>query len=205
MQFSEKIKREVKEKSNFQCILCGNKLVEVHHIILQNEGENGLFENAVALCARCHMIFGGNPLKRKEIIEKRNLRYKQNEKKEEWYYDKKYEDQMESIKYQRKKDNIVINIDILEKDNFERAVNKIYFMIYQIQHKNPNKKIILIVNIDGQREDIPDELDIFSKEREVIKFIKEKIKGRGHILEKACKSYEQNERKFIYMRDRKNV
>lgn len=83
MQFSEKIKREVKEKSNFQCILCGNKLVEVHHIILQNEGENGLFENAVALCARCHMIFGGNPLKRKEIIEKRNLRYKQNEKKEE--------------------------------------------------------------------------------------------------------------------------
>lgn len=112
---------------------------------------------------------------------------------------------MESIKYQRKKDNIVINIDILEKDNFERAVNKIYFMIYQIQHKNPNKKIILIVNIDGQREDIPDELDIFSKEREVIKFIKEKIKGRGHILEKACKSYEQNERKFIYMRDRKNV
>ena len=82
MAFSEKLKKEVKEKSDFKCVLCGSSIVEIHHIIPQNEGGPDTFDNAVALCASYHLIYGGNPLKRGEIVRKRDEVYRKQEEKQ---------------------------------------------------------------------------------------------------------------------------
>ena len=38
MPFSEKVKLEAKQRSNFQCCICSSPFVEVHHIIPQEDG-----------------------------------------------------------------------------------------------------------------------------------------------------------------------
>ena len=75
MGFSERVKYEAKRKAAFQCCRCRSIGVEVHHIIPQEHGGSDDMENAAALCPRCHTYFGGNPDKRKEIIQMRDLWY----------------------------------------------------------------------------------------------------------------------------------
>ena len=150
MSFSEKTKREAKEKSNFKCVLCGSDIVEIHHIIPQEEGGPDTLDNAVALCASCHLIYGGNPLKREEIIEKRDELYKLQEKNQmcNFYGMEKAEGR---CKVPIDPDNIVIFYKIKEKENFEMAANRIYNLIYRIQEENPYKDRTLILEIEGHR------------------------------------------------------
>src|SRR3989344_8666570 len=77
MAFSETIKRVAKEKSHYKCCWCQqiNGTLDVHHIIPQAENGPDTNDNAVPLCKNCHDTFGSNPIKRKEIREKRDWWY----------------------------------------------------------------------------------------------------------------------------------
>ena len=77
MPFGEKVKREVKERAAFRCCRCQNVGIQVHHIIPEEHGGEDTIENASPLCASCHVGFGDNPKKRKEITEMRDWWYKQ--------------------------------------------------------------------------------------------------------------------------------
>jgi hypothetical protein len=80
MPFTEAIKREAKQRSNFQCAACRQPFVEVHHLIPQSEGGPDSLENACPLCARCHDLAGGNPDKRKQLREIRDFQWESNAK-----------------------------------------------------------------------------------------------------------------------------
>lgn len=154
MAFSEKLKKEVKEKSDFKCVLCGSSIVEIHHIIPQNEGGPDTFDNAVALCASYHLIYGGNPLKRGEIVRKRDEVYrKQEEKQRELLNLCRMEKAEGRYKVPVDSNNIVITYRVKENENFETAASKIYKSIYRIQEQNPDKERTLIVEIEGHRND----------------------------------------------------
>lgn len=83
MSFNERIKKEVKKKSGFACCCCQitSMSVEVHHIIPESEGGSDTFENAAALCPKCHADYGDNQQKRKAIKERRDWWYEIVEKK----------------------------------------------------------------------------------------------------------------------------
>jgi len=63
MPFSEKIKKEVREKSRHCCVFCKKFFLstEVHHIIPEAYGGPDTIENAVLLCRNHHTQFGHNP------------------------------------------------------------------------------------------------------------------------------------------------
>jgi HNH endonuclease len=75
MPFSEPAKLEAKRKAHFCCVVCHQPFVEVHHIIPQAAAGTDDLDNAAPLCALCHDHFGGNPDKRKQIREMRDLWY----------------------------------------------------------------------------------------------------------------------------------
>ena len=64
MAFKERLKKEVRIKSDGRCVICHNPFVDIHHIKPQAEGGEDTIDNAVALCAYCHDLFGANPTKR---------------------------------------------------------------------------------------------------------------------------------------------
>jgi hypothetical protein len=75
MPFTEAIKLVAKRRAHFSCVVCRQPFVEIHHIIPQAAGGTDDLENAAPLCALCHDHFGGNPEKRKQIREMRDLWY----------------------------------------------------------------------------------------------------------------------------------
>jgi DNA-directed RNA polymerase subunit RPC12/RpoP len=76
MEFSEKIKSEVKTKAHYRCCICENVLpLHIHHIIPESDDGPNTFDNAIALCPSCHSIYGSNPDQRKWIRERRNFWY----------------------------------------------------------------------------------------------------------------------------------
>lgn len=54
MAFSEKVKKQAREKACFRCVICHRPFVEVHHILPQAEDGADTLENAAPLCAECH-------------------------------------------------------------------------------------------------------------------------------------------------------
>jgi hypothetical protein len=74
--FSERTKLKVRRAAAFQCCMCRETGVEVHHIEPEGQGGRNTFENAAPLCPTCHDKFGDNPRKRKQIREMRD-----------WWYD----------------------------------------------------------------------------------------------------------------------
>lgn len=76
MDFSEKIINQVKEMADFMCCRCKHISFEVHHIIPPKDGGTDTLENAAPLCPNCHVDFGDNPIKRKEITQMRDSWYK---------------------------------------------------------------------------------------------------------------------------------
>jgi hypothetical protein len=107
LPFSEKLKLEVKQKANFRCCRCQSIGVQVHHIIPQQDGGTDDIDNAAPLCPTCHDSFGGNPEKRKEIIQMRD-----------WWYTKA----AEMLNYNPKLSELEQKIDgfVLDaKENFE--------------------------------------------------------------------------------------
>jgi len=104
MVFTDKIKLEVKEKSNFRCCMCYSIYIEIHHIISESEGGKDTFENAAPLCPSCHERWGGNPTKRKFIKQMRDSWYKKCEGStpQEKDFMKSVNKLLEEIKEQRK-------------------------------------------------------------------------------------------------------
>ena len=80
MGFSEKVKREVKEKAMFRCCICQVIRVHIHHILPTKDGGSDDIDNAAPLCPSCHDNYGDNPSKRKEIKQMRDFWYKKVEK-----------------------------------------------------------------------------------------------------------------------------
>lgn len=72
MDFTEQVKKEVKEKAAFRCCRCQQIGIHVHHIIPQENGGFSDIDNAAPLCPSCHDYFGSNPQKRKEITQMRD-------------------------------------------------------------------------------------------------------------------------------------
>ena len=77
MDFTEQVKKEVKEKAAFRCCRCQQIGIHVHHIIPQENGGLSDIANAAPLCPSCHDYFGSNPVKRKEITQMRDWWYGQ--------------------------------------------------------------------------------------------------------------------------------
>jgi len=77
MDFTEQIKKEVREKAAFRCCRCQKISIEVHHIIPQKYGGSNDIDNAAPLCSNCHSDFGDNSIKRKEITQMRDWWYEQ--------------------------------------------------------------------------------------------------------------------------------
>ncbi len=75
MGFSEKIKLAVKKRAAFQCCICHQTGIEVHHIIRQEESGSDEIDNAAPLCPSCHTIYDANPERRKMIREMRDWWY----------------------------------------------------------------------------------------------------------------------------------
>lgn len=75
MPFTEATKLEAKRKAHFSCVVCHQPFVEIHHIVPQADGGVDDVENAAALCAGCHDLFGSNPDKRKQIRQMRDFWY----------------------------------------------------------------------------------------------------------------------------------
>jgi HNH endonuclease len=73
MPFSPSLALRVRQKCHFQCCLCRDIGVEIHHIVPQSEGGSDTEENAAPLCPSCHEKLGANPTKRKFIREARDF------------------------------------------------------------------------------------------------------------------------------------
>lgn len=68
MPFSDTVKREAKERSHYQCVLCRVVgFLDVHHIVPLEEDGPGTIENACPLCPNCHRWFGHDPAKRGQV------------------------------------------------------------------------------------------------------------------------------------------
>ncbi|MEN2765747.1 HNH endonuclease [Ornithinibacillus xuwenensis] len=54
--FTEKTKRDIFERDNWQCVKCGSHLIESvpHHIIYKSAGGTGEKRNGVTVCRNCH-------------------------------------------------------------------------------------------------------------------------------------------------------
>lgn len=61
--------------AHFQCCLCHDLGVEIHHIVPQGQDGSDEEENAAPLCPTCHETYGDNPRKRKFIREARDFWY----------------------------------------------------------------------------------------------------------------------------------
>ena len=89
MAFTESLKLEVRRSAAFRCCRCHEIGIEVHHIIPQaNNGPDDL-DNAAPLGPNCHINFGGNTEKRKDIRQMRDWWYevvkeKYHEGQEKW-------------------------------------------------------------------------------------------------------------------------
>lgn len=79
MGFPEPLKKKIRKRANFQCCWCkkpsDSYTIEIHHILPKSEGGDDSEDNAAPLCPNCHDMVGGNPLKRKQIRERRDAWY----------------------------------------------------------------------------------------------------------------------------------
>jgi len=77
MAFPESIKLKVKQKADFTCCYCLDRLkkVQVHHIIPEGQGGPDDEDNAAPLCGACHDSYGDNPKLGKEIRLRRDQWY----------------------------------------------------------------------------------------------------------------------------------
>lgn len=66
---SKKVKDEVWQRDNQQCIICGNpQAMPNAHYIRRAKGGLGIPENIVTLCLKCHTEFdGGNQFHKAKI------------------------------------------------------------------------------------------------------------------------------------------
>jgi len=54
---SSRVKREVWERDNYHCVICGSSLASPNaHFIPRSKGGLGIEQNIVTLCANCHYL-----------------------------------------------------------------------------------------------------------------------------------------------------
>jgi len=150
MAFSESLKKEVRRKSDGRCIICHRPFVDIHHIIPQNENGSDTIDNAVALCAYCHDLFGDSPSKRKQLKELRDS----------WYEIVAASKTPRVIEIMRtpkptkpKKDKnvgIIYHI-VYAHEDFNKAAKDLMNLTRESVSKCKNKKRVLFLNIDGHR------------------------------------------------------
>lgn len=157
MPFSNRIKLEAKRRSAFRCCICYRFFVEVHHIVPQAEGGADTLDNAAALCSECHDLFGGNPEKRAQLREMRDL-----------WWNTMEERARNLTRDDDMSDCTIVSIDknphgklsarptalyhrIFESDTFEDAVEKIWQLVRHAQILRPGAPRVLYLDIDGHR------------------------------------------------------
>ena len=74
--FPESLKREIRNRANGRCCICGDIPVDIHHIVPTKDGGDDTETNAAPLCPSCHRKYGNNPDHRKMIREMRDAHYR---------------------------------------------------------------------------------------------------------------------------------
>lgn len=155
MAFSEKTKLIAKKSACFHCVICHRAFVEVHHIVPQSEGGSDDIENAVALCAGCHDLYGGNPEKRKQIREMRNHWYELMEKRKRGDLSvfETFETQSSETAMRSKPENkgIAIYHCVYENEDFATSAKIIIELLSKAQEECPDKRRHLYLDIEGHK------------------------------------------------------
>jgi len=74
--FPDSVKREARRLAAFKCCLCRDEIGDhVHHIVPKEEGGQGVIENAMLLCVRCHDRFGHRKDRRSQLEDARDTWY----------------------------------------------------------------------------------------------------------------------------------
>ncbi len=133
MPFSEAVKLEAKRRSAFLCAACRRPFVEVHHIIPQAEGGPDDLDNACPLCAYCHDQVGGNPEKRKQLREMRDL---------QWELNAKQAQHPATVEFNQKLDNIQLHLSDSAKGQAEQQQALIDIKNLMISHNNTSNVAI---------------------------------------------------------------
>jgi hypothetical protein len=152
MGFSEKIKKEAKRNSHFKCCICELcKPLEVHHIVPEQHGGPDDIENAVALCAGCHNIYGGNPDHRKWIRDKRDFWYEKCQRIyafEDISQLEKTNEIIEKIaQHEQRFENIESDVKILQNTR-QKYSNKLNEVILSFEDTETNNKSELSTQIN---------------------------------------------------------
>lgn len=53
-KFSTKVRKQIIERDNSLCVRCGVPYHNIHHITFASSGGEGVKENGVCVCIRCH-------------------------------------------------------------------------------------------------------------------------------------------------------
>ena len=169
MAFSEKVKKTVKQKACFRCVICHQPFVEIHHIVPQSEQGPDTEENAVPLCAGCHDLYGGNPDKRKQIREMRDHWYQTMEKRSrgERIFDPievlSREEQMRSQK------GIALYHYVYRHENFVESAQILFKLVKYAQKHFPGKPRYLYLDIEEHKNSSGGyDRDMFELQRDFI-------------------------------------
>lgn len=74
-EFPEFLKRQIRNRANGRCCICGMMPVDIHHIKPVKDGGDNAASNAAPLCPTCHRTWGNNPDHRKMLAERRDAHY----------------------------------------------------------------------------------------------------------------------------------
>jgi len=74
--FPDQIKLEIRRKAAFRCSYCRDEMGDhVHHLVPKEEGGEGVFDNGILLCVRCHDMYGHRKDKRLQLRQARDAWY----------------------------------------------------------------------------------------------------------------------------------
>src|SRR5262249_7387839 len=71
--FPDSVKLQARKLAAFKCCYCRDRMGDdVHHLTPQEEGGEGVVENAILLCAQCHADYGHRKDKRGQLKQARD-------------------------------------------------------------------------------------------------------------------------------------
>jgi hypothetical protein len=157
MPFSERIKHIAKVRAAFRCCACHKPFVEVHHLRPEADGGDSSLSNAAPLCASCHDLFGGNPEKRKTLMQMRDSWWSKMAERHE-----RLTDPSESappfeiaedpyFKGGLLRSRMLLYHCVFPKEDFETSAKTLLGLVQWAQRTGPNKRRILGLDIEGHR------------------------------------------------------
>lgn len=132
-------------------------MVEVHHIVPQAAGGSDTLDNAAPLCAGCHDVFGGNPEKRKQIREARDLWWEiVRERHERLTVADAFEDMLSATLAVGGVAGLsstpaLLYHCVFAEEQFESSAEMIVTLIHRAQQAEPGRPRVLYLDIDGHR------------------------------------------------------